>query len=131
MAVTLEGAAYTPTVGAQGAWGPDGVSPSCFQYMRVADVVTVSGEVNIDAAGAGQAQFYITLPTMADFEGGSCLLAGTGAGEYGTFEGADGVVPARIYGDTNNARAIVEFYCYCNNASCTFKMSVHFTYLVV
>jgi hypothetical protein len=94
--------------------------------MRVGNVVTVSGEVLIDAAAAGEARFYVTLPVASDLSG-SCQLAGTAATEYGYVPGGNGVTPARVYGDAANDRALVEFY---NPGNLTYRMSLHFTYLV-
>jgi hypothetical protein len=81
----------------------------------------------------GESKIYITLPTGADFTGGTCLLAGTSASEYGAAENLQGVVPGRIYADPTNTRAIVEFETYISgiSGSRSWVMSVHFTYLIV
>jgi len=94
--------------------------------MRVGNVVTVSGQLLVDPAGAGQATFYITLPVASDISN-SCEIAGTGATEYGAVVGGNGLTPARVFGDPVNDRALVEFYA---PSGAPFEMSIHFTYLV-
>jgi len=94
--------------------------------MRVGNVVTVSGEVSIDAPSTGQAAFYLTLPVASNLVA-SCQLAGSGVSEYGYVVGGNGVTSARVYGDSLNNRAIVEFYSPGNYA---FSMSISFTYLI-
>ena len=95
--------------------------------MRVGDVVTVSGEVTLNTAGAGNASFYITLPVSSDV-GNSCEVAGTAATRLVPETGYNHVISGRIYGDPTNDRAIVDFY---NVGAITgLLMSVHFTYII-
>ena len=124
--LTLAAGVYDPTVAAVGGWQGI-VTKSCFQYMRVGSVVTVSGEVVINTVAAGPAQFYITLPVASDITN-TCELAGTGATRLVNEAGYNHSILGRISGDVANDRAIVDFY---NNGFLDgLIMSVHFTYLV-
>jgi hypothetical protein len=97
--------------------------------MRVGDVVTVSGQfIATTNLGPGQAAVYITLPSASNFTN-ECQLAGTGTSDCTNF-GANPRMYARIYADTTNDRAICEFYNPFNTAT-SFKMSYHFTYVIV
>lgn len=125
--MTLAAGNYSPTVAGNGGWAPDAISAICFQYMRVGNVVTVSGMVLMDTAAAGNASFYITLPVSSDIIS-SCQVAGTAATRLVPEGGYNHVISGRVYGDATNDRALVDFYNTGNLTS--LGMSVHFTYLV-
>lgn len=71
------------------------------QYMRVGDVVTVSGQADLDPTGAGVAtRLGISLPIASNLTANS-QCAGTGA--------ALGAEAGGIYGDTGSDRAELWF----------------------
>lgn len=67
------------------------------QWMRIGNVVTVSGAVNIDPTATGAVILGISLPVASNFAN-SNELAGVGADSVGDW-------PARISADTANDRA--------------------------
>lgn len=86
---------YTPTL--TGVTNVTGTTAYACQYMRVGNVVTVSGKLTIDYTATGLVQVGISLPIASaisnDFE-----VAGTGSTGTNPFSGA-------ILGDDTNNRA--------------------------
>lgn len=97
---TLDYGTYTPT-------GTIGVNittltPQQCQYLRVGDVVTVSGQVDATVTSNGSTNFRITLPIASDI-GNSYNVGGAGAQNAGN-------MPWAIRGDiTNNAAQFSTF----------------------
>lgn len=71
---------YTPVLNVGGNVNRAGVSVC--QYMRVGNIVTVSGELQIDAKGAGAIEIGMSLPVAARFtaSGDAAGTAASGAG---------------------------------------------------
>ena len=130
-AFNITASTYTPDIGGAastctvGTWTPAASASNCAQWMRVGQVVTVSGQLSLTPVGAGEAAVYVTLPVASDLSD-ACQVAGTAVSECDTNVRTYG----RIYGDTTNDRAIIDF----NNpfgAGNEFKLTYHFTYLIV
>jgi len=88
------------------------------QYLRVGNVVTVSGRVDVTPTSAGAGLLYISLPIASNMTS-SAQAAGTCS--TGTVSGA-------IYGDEANDRLVLSA-TFANNSA----QGVHFqaTYLIV
>lgn len=86
------------------------------QYMQVANVVTVSGKVDVDPTGAGQCVLGFSLPIAVDFASTEeCAGVGTTPAVAG--------ISIAILGDTTNDRATFEWI-----AVDTSNRSVYFTF---
>jgi hypothetical protein len=111
---------YTPTL-TNGTNVDSSVSTVC-QWMRVGNVVTVSGRVDVDATAAASTLTFlgISLPLASDF-----TLSGhlSGGGASGTI-----MEPLMIAADTTNNRATMSFLS-LSTASRAFQF--HFTYLIL
>jgi len=124
---------YSPTVGGAQAtclgstWSPTTISSNCAQYIKVGNVVNVSGQLTItNGVGTEPAAIYITLPSASTITN-KCQIAGTAVGECVSSINTPPQVYGRIYGDTTFNTAICEFFdLYA--ATTTFQMSYHFTY---
>lgn len=93
--------------------------PSTFQFIRVGNVVTVSGAVDITASGSGATILGISLP-VASALAGSNQCAGHGHCTQFAF--------GRVEGDATNDRAQ---YVYSSPGSGSLVHFIHFTYLIV
>lgn len=71
------------------------------QYMRVGDVVTVSGAVSVDPVATNNTQLNISLPIASNIDSAQ-NLGGTGADNTLTQF-------SRMYGDSTNNNAILQF----------------------
>ena len=101
-AATLEGAGTTYTPAAANAANLD-ATPTMFaaQYIRLGDVVTVSGRFTSDAtAGATTTSFTMTLPIASDF---TALADCAGVAASPTSAGACAAISADI---TNNVAKV-------------------------
>ena len=92
---------YTPTVTA--VTNVSAVSASINQYMRVGNVITVSGRVRIDPVVVGNTVIGMTLPVASNFTD-TLQLAGT----FATTRGAN-VDQGAIFADATNDRANFQF----------------------
>jgi hypothetical protein len=98
-------------------------TPSACQFMRVGNVVTVSGRVNIDPTTSGAAsELGISLPITSDITA-TTQCAGTGGNHTTTTEVSSG----GILGDTTNNRAIFRFVA---GGTAARDYGFTFTYLV-
>ena len=87
---------YTPTL--TNTTNIDASTANVCQYMRVGQVVTVSGRVTIDPTASGSATVLgVTFPIASTISGANQCA--------GTFSKATGSVSGVIYGDTTNNRA--------------------------
>lgn len=117
---TLSSGTYTPTL-TNVTNVSDSAALQC-QYLRVGDVVTVSGGFNIDPTlAATVTRLGISLPVASNL-GAITDCGGTAAG--GTAVGDGG----GIYADTTNDRAQLE-YVSVDTSNHTFLFS--FTYSVI
>lgn len=94
---------YTPTI--TGVTNVTATANPLGQWMRVGNVVTVSGQVDVDpTAGGALTQFGISLPIASDLT------------QLGHLAGADNydngavITPTRVRADTVNDRAMVDYY---------------------
>lgn len=90
------------------------------QYIRVGNVVTVSGAVSITATATGSVQLGISLPVASNI-GGSNTCAGTS-------NNASGAYPGSVYGDGTNKRAQVNI---ANHPTSSLLHYFSFTYQVI
>jgi hypothetical protein len=111
---------YTPTVTA--VTNVAAVTAVACQYMRVGNVVTVSGQVRVDPTAAGNTVFGMTLPIASNFAN-TRELAGTFATTRGGFADQGAVVA-----DTTNDRANFQFNAV--DLALTFY-AFHFTYQII
>lgn len=109
---------YTPTL--TGVTNVTGTTAYACQYMRVGNVVTVSGKLNIDFTSTGLTEVGISLPIASsisnDFE-----VAGTGATGENTISGA-------ILGDAANNRA---HFAFQTGSSAGYNFFFTFTYQIL
>lgn len=110
---------YTPTT--TDVTNLDSSSAATAQYMRVGDVVTVSGQVTVDPTATGLVQLGISLPVASNFSANEQL---GGVGQSSAVNGQS----AAIRADTTNDRAQLAWIT-TDTASRT--MAFTFTYLVV
>lgn len=92
------------------------------QWLRVGDVVTVSGQVDIDTAGAGASLLGMSIPVASDFAS-SNQCGGTATTSTGTHNSAG------ILADATNNRASFSWSASGGGGSRPWRFS--FTYLVV
>ena len=112
---------YTPTL--TNTTNIAASTPYATQYMRVGNVVTVSGRLNIDPTTSGAAsELGISLPITSDITSGF-QCAGTGAIHTTTTEVSTG----GILGDTTNNRATFRFVA---GGTAARDYGFTFTYLV-
>jgi hypothetical protein len=131
VAFNVTSSTYIPTVNSAsadcvgGVWNPASVSSDCAQWMRVGDVVTVSGQLNINPVGVGEAAVYVTLPIASSLTN-ACQIAGTAVSSCVSNNRTYG----RVFADTTNDRAIIEFYNPFGTGV-QFKLTYHFTYIIL
>jgi hypothetical protein len=115
---TLASGTYTPTIA--GITNVSGSSSNLIQWMRVGNVVTVSGFVSVTATATGSTEFEITLPVASDFTQ-TYQCGGGGSNAEATLS------PVHIIADVANNRAQLTFI-----AGTTGSRAVifNFTYLV-
>ena len=114
---------YTPT--ANSFTNVTAATPSTFQWIRVGNVVTVSGVLQIQTtAGANTfTNLNLSLPIASNFTN-ITNCAGTGArASGGTIE-----EPIIVVGDTTNDAVALSFYA---TTSSNQTASVHFTYVIL
>lgn len=109
---------YTPTL--TGVTNVAATTSAVCQYMRVGNVVTVSGAVQVDPTAAAGTALRLSLPVASNLANAR-ELAGTGTFEL-NYE------PVRITGDVANNEALLELLP-INTANQI--LSFHFTYLIV
>lgn len=108
---------YTPTL--TGVTNIDAVTANVCQYMRVGNVVTVSGMIGVDATATGNYTFRASLPIASNFTSASQC--------NGSLTASGGLGYSRIVADTVNDVAQFD-----GNTSSTASnnSSFTFTYLV-
>ena len=95
------------------------------QYMRVGDVVTVSGKVSIAVIGSGITRLNMTLPVSSNFSAEE-NCAGTAQVSY---NGVSTNLAAQIKADTTNDRAQILYFGNVTGAAQDFFFT--FTYRVI
>ncbi len=112
---------YTP--GAINISNLDSITPNPCQWLRVGNVVTVSGSVDIDpTTTALLVEFRLLLPIVSDFTNTS-QLAGTGVAN-----GGGTAIPFRVLGNTSDDDAAFLGY---PTATVSHTMGFSFTYVVL
>lgn len=111
---------YTPS--ASGLSGFDSVVPGNAFWLRVGNIVHVSGIVTADPSTTGTVQFDLSLP-VASTLGGSSSLAGVG--QFGSDQGSNARV-VRIVGDGVANAANFRF-----NSALTASESLTYTYTYI
>jgi hypothetical protein len=97
-------------------------STGACQYMRVGNVVTVSGQVDIDPTAVGDTIMGVSLPIASNLAA-QIQCAGTFMALSGvTFQGGS------IYGDSTNDRAVFRFAA---SSASNFAFQFTFTYRVI
>jgi len=123
-ALVIHSGTYTPTI--TGVTNHGASTSAVCQYLRVDDVVTVSGEIQHDPSGAAPTitEFRVSLPIASAFAA-TTQCAGTGA-RYNTA----GVLvePVVIYADTTNDEA---FFRYNATNAANFPLPFSFTYTIL
>jgi hypothetical protein len=92
------------------------------QYMRVGNVVTVSGQVTIQSTASGNVALGMSIPVASNF------TQGRQASGFVQDAAAGGSITGAIIADTTNDRLEIR-YVAAAGASTTF--AVHFTYRVI
>lgn len=112
---------YTPTCTATA--NLDSVSASACQYLRVGNVVIVSGKINVDATTSGNlTQFRVSLPISSTF--GNDHECGGGGAEKTT-----STQPAcTIFADTSNNEAS---FIYRAGSATAASLYFSFTYQII
>jgi hypothetical protein len=95
------------------------------QYMRVGDVVTVSGKVSIAVIGSGITRLNMTLPVSSNFSAEE-NCAGTAQVSY---NGVSTNLAAQIKADTTNDRAQILYFGNVTGAAQDFFFT--FTYRII
>lgn len=115
---------YNPTVVAANGWAPTILISICAQWLRVGNVVTVSGELDVTPSGTGGVgDVDIQLPVATDATG--CSVSGVCAAYDRTLgtTGSSGIIDGP---GSNNARLRLSFAT--TNAH---TVKYHYTYVVV
>lgn len=71
---------YDPNVAAVGGWAPSAIVDLCAQWLRVGNVVNVSGSYTVQPAGAGVGSVSVVLP-IATASSSACQVSGTAVAE--------------------------------------------------
>ena len=116
---TLASGTYTPTL-FNTTNITDSVEYTC-QYLRVGNVVSVSGLVEIDPIAAGDTILGMSIPIASNFTAEE-QAGGTGASD------STNEVPMSIYADSTNDRVTFQSN---KVAGAQHHIHFHFTYLVV
>jgi hypothetical protein len=111
---------YTPTLNL--VINLSSATPNVCQWMRVGNVVTVSGSFSADPVSASVTSLGMTLPVASNLSAAS-QLGGVGVGDFGGTP-----VPIDISGDTTND---VAFLIWLPTAAGNDTASFTFTYLVL
>lgn len=111
---------YTPTV--SNTTNVSSSTPQVFQYMRVGNVVTVSGIVNITATGAGTIVFTLSLPIASNFATQTQCAGVACQPQVATY------ITGRIVADTTNHGALVQGVA---GDTVDRGWALQFTYLIV
>jgi hypothetical protein len=119
---TVVSGTYTPTITAVTLVSAT-TSTAVFQYLRIGNVVTVSGRIESMTVTGATNEVGISLPVASDLAT-TTQLAGSGVSDP---SGGYSSVSFCIIGDTTNNRAKM----ISSNGSGTFGVAVSFTYLVV
>ena len=97
---------YTPTL--TGVTNIQGLTAFVCQYSQLGDVVTVSGQINVDPTSTGDTVFGISLPIASNFASrtqcGGVVTTGEGLSVAGP------VCAFSVYADETNDRAAVYGY---------------------
>jgi hypothetical protein len=114
---------YTPS--AQGTNNTTALAPNPHQWLRVGNVVTVSGStlVTPQSGGGTSTTFEIILPIASTFSVGDLQLAGAGA----ALQSPAGT-SASVQGNSATKRAQIAYSC--TNGGVAANCTYHFTYLV-
>lgn len=114
---------YTPT--ATGVANVDSATPASAQYMRVGNVVTVSGTVSVDptAAAGTTTSLRLTLPVASNFANAN-ECAGSGS-EPGSGSAPSAVIVAA---DPTNDEALLT---YAASATSAQTIVYHYTYRII
>lgn len=116
---------YTPTLtNVANIDIPASTAYTC-QYMRVGDVVTVSGRVSIAVTGTGLTRLNMTLPVASNFSAAE-NCAGTAQVSYA---GVSTNLAAQISADATNDRAQILYYGNTTGAAQDFFFT--FTYRII
>jgi hypothetical protein len=108
---------YTPTI--TNTSNVSASTPAGFKYIRVGNVVTVSGTIDIDAVATGQFIIGISLPIPSDFSD-SAKANGVGSASVNTDSGG-------ITSDSTNDRAT---YSVIAGSTSNTGHAIHFTYVI-
>lgn len=115
------GGVYTPT--ATKVTNLDTATAASAQYTRVGNIVTVSGQIAVDATATGQALLRMSLPFTSALTGdGECCGAGT------VFESASSILPVLVGADTTNDQVTMTWVAAGTGAG---VLNYTFTYRVV
>lgn len=119
--LAVDASTYTPTL--TNITNVNASTAYACQYMRVGNVVTVSGKVDIDctAAAATATELGMSLPIASNFAN-DFECAGTAASEITS------TVPVRILADATNNRASFQFAA---GTTSTDSYSFTFTYQII
>lgn len=120
---TAASGTYTPTLGPSSNVAASTAHPC--QWMRIGDVVTVSGMLEIDPTAAAFTVLDISLPIASNFSS-NYQCAGTGAEASGTWPGA-----WAINADIFQKRAMLNTSNATGLTLSNHEVSFSFTYLVV
>lgn len=109
---------YTPTL--TGVANVDSTTARVTQFMRVGNVVTVSGSMAVNATATTTTTVGVSLPVASNFANAfEC------AGTTGSATAASG----RVYGDATNNRAEITYLA--GGFASDEEIYFHFTYLIV
>jgi hypothetical protein len=117
---TVTSGTYTPTL--TNVTGVSSSTSAVFQYLRIGNVVTVSGRLSMDASATPN-EIGISLPVASDLAS-TTQLAGSGVSDP---SGGYSSLSFCIIGDATNNRAKM----ISSNGSGSFGVAVTFTYSVI
>lgn len=118
---------YTPTLTARGGWAPSaGPTSACAQWLRVGNVVTVSGEFSVTPAGAGVGEVQIQVPIATAAGLSTCNISGT----CGRYEATTPSTTGGIITSYNNGTSYDAYVQLLFGAAVANVVKYHFTYLI-
>jgi hypothetical protein len=116
---------YTPAVAAV-SWAPAVLTGNCAQWLRVGNVVTVSGEFLVTPAGAGLGQVQIPVP-LATASSSTCQISGVASSYNNTINTSN---IAGIITSYNNGTSYDALFQMSFPVAHSYTIKYHFTYLV-
>lgn len=121
----LAAGTYTPS--STNVASIDSSTPSVANYLRISNIVTVSGQVTLQTNDTADAELLLTLPVASNFAAAAnCSGVGHWIGPSGVTQGA-----FKVIADATNDKARLLFYPAGTSAYDSITLTYTYTYQVI